>query len=91
MIARDEFTIIPLPRLSNPALTVVLLAGRGRLPASDNQPAEAALITCSDSRNVLIVYYNPGWNGVVTARPGLKVVRELRFWGSQSNLIKNRD
>jgi hypothetical protein len=45
----------------------------------------------SHPRKALIVYYNPVWNEVVTARRGLKVVRELRFWGSQFNLIENRD
>lgn len=45
----------------------------------------------SHPRKILIVYYNPVWNDVVTARPGLKVVRELRLWGSQFNLIENRD
>ena len=41
-------------------------------------------------RKILIVYYNPLWNDVITSRPELKLVREVRFWGFQFNLIENR-
>lgn len=40
-------------------------------------------------RKILIVYYNPLWNDVMTSRPGLRLVREVRFWGFQFNVIEN--
>ena len=43
----------------------------------------------SHPRRILIVYYNPLWNDVMAARPGLRLVRELHFWGFQFNVIEN--